>query len=87
MSSKTSNPNRESALTELTANPRTQVLVIGGGINGAGVFRDLALQDVDCLLVDKGDRCAGTSAAPSRLIHGGPEISGDGRVFGCGIDP
>ena len=71
MSSKTSNPKRESALPELAANPRTQVLIIGGGINGAGVFRDLALQGVDCLLVDKGDWCAGTSAAPSRLIHGG----------------
>jgi glycerol-3-phosphate dehydrogenase len=35
------------------------------------VFRDLALQGVDCILVDAGDWCAGTSAAPSRLIHGG----------------
>jgi glycerol-3-phosphate dehydrogenase len=71
MSFQTSNPNRESALKELKGNPRTQVLIIGGGINGAGVFRDLALQSVDCLLVDKSDWCAATSAAPSRLIHGG----------------
>src|ERR1700692_402678 len=62
---------RDLALSDLTANSRTQVLIIGGGINGAAVFRDLALQGVDCLLVDKGDWCAGTSAAPSRLIHGG----------------
>ncbi len=48
-----------------------QVVIIGGGINGAGTFRDLSLQGVDCLLIDKGDFCAGTSAAPSRLIHGG----------------
>ena len=65
----TANPNRESALKELKDNPRTQVLIIGGGINGAGVFRDLALQGVDCLLVDKSDWCAATRAAPSRLIH------------------
>jgi len=71
MSFQTSNPNRESALRELKGNPRVQVLIIGGGINGAGVFRDLALQGLDCLLVDKNDWCAGTSAAPSRLIHGG----------------
>ncbi|HSV00665.1 MAG TPA: FAD-dependent oxidoreductase, partial [Roseiarcus sp.] len=71
MSPQTSSPSRESALTELKDNPRTQVLIVGGGINGAGVFRDLALQGVDCLLIDKGDWCAGTSAAPSRLIHGG----------------
>jgi glycerol-3-phosphate dehydrogenase len=62
---------RDVALADLAEHPRTQVLVIGGGINGAAVFRDLALQGVDCLLIDKGDWCAGTSAAPSRLIHGG----------------
>jgi glycerol-3-phosphate dehydrogenase len=62
---------RDVALNDLKENPRTQVLIIGGGINGAAVFRDLALQGVDCLLVDKGDWCVGTSAAPSRLIHGG----------------
>jgi glycerol-3-phosphate dehydrogenase len=62
---------RDVALSYLREHPRTQVLIVGGGINGAAVFRDLALQGVDCLLVDKGDWCAGTSAAPSRLIHGG----------------
>jgi glycerol-3-phosphate dehydrogenase len=62
---------RSAALDDLRRNPRTQVLVIGGGVNGAAVFRDLALQGVDCVLVDAGDWCAGTSAAPSRLIHGG----------------
>jgi glycerol-3-phosphate dehydrogenase len=62
---------RDLTLADLAEHPRTQVLIIGGGINGAAVFRDLALQGVDCLLVDKGDWCAGTSGAPSRLIHGG----------------
>ena len=47
------------------------VLIIGAGINGAGLFRDLCLQSVDCLLIDRGDICEGASAAPSRLIHGG----------------
>lgn len=47
------------------------VLIIGAGINGCGTFRDLCLQGVDCLLIDKGDVCSGASAAPSRLIHGG----------------
>ena len=46
-------------------------VILGGGINGAGVFRDLSLQGVNCLLVDSDDFCAGASAAPSRLIHGG----------------
>lgn len=47
------------------------VLIIGAGINGCGTFRDLCLQGVSCLLVDRVDVCSGASAAPSRLIHGG----------------
>lgn len=47
------------------------VLIIGAGINGVSTFRELALNGVSVLLVDKQDFCAGTSAAPSRLIHGG----------------
>ena len=48
-----------------------EVVILGGGINGAGLFRDLSEQGVHCLIVDKTDFGAGTSAAPSRLIHGG----------------
>lgn len=47
------------------------VVILGAGINGAGLFRDLSAQGVDCLIIDKGDFGSGTSAAPSRLIHGG----------------
>ncbi|TIQ42215.1 MAG: FAD-dependent oxidoreductase, partial [Mesorhizobium sp.] len=47
------------------------VVILGAGINGAGLFRDLCAQGVSCLIVDKGDFGSGTSAAPSRLIHGG----------------
>jgi glycerol-3-phosphate dehydrogenase len=47
------------------------VLIIGAGINGCGLFRDLCLQGVSCLLIDRGDICEGASAASSRLIHGG----------------
>lgn len=47
------------------------VLIIGAGINGAGLFRDLCAQGLCCMIVDKGDYGSGTSAAPSRLIHGG----------------
>jgi glycerol-3-phosphate dehydrogenase len=47
------------------------VLIVGGGINGIGLFHELALQGIDCLLVDKSDFCAGTSAAATRVIHGG----------------
>ncbi|MET0748389.1 MAG: glycerol-3-phosphate dehydrogenase/oxidase [Rhizobium sp.] len=47
------------------------VVILGAGINGAGLFRDLSAQGVSCLIADKGDFGSGTSAAPSRLIHGG----------------
>jgi len=53
------------------AGDQPDVLIVGGGINGAGLFRELALQGVNVLLVEKGDFCSGSSAAPSRMIHGG----------------
>ncbi len=63
--------SRAAVLARLRAKPAVDVLIVGGGVNGAGTFRDLALQGVDCLLVEQSDWCAGASAAPSRLIHGG----------------
>lgn len=50
---------------------RTSVLVIGGGINGISTFRDLALQGVDVVLVERGDFASGASSASSHMIHGG----------------
>jgi glycerol-3-phosphate dehydrogenase len=47
------------------------IVVVGGGVNGVGVFRDLALQGLRVLLVDRNDFASGCSAAPSRMIHGG----------------
>ena len=63
--------SREFFLERLTQQSRVSVLIVGGGINGAGLFRDLSLQQVDCLLIDKADFASGASSAPSRLIHGG----------------
>jgi glycerol-3-phosphate dehydrogenase len=51
--------------------PTAQVLVIGGGINGIATFRDLALQGVDVVLVERNDYCSGASASSSHMIHGG----------------
>jgi glycerol-3-phosphate dehydrogenase len=62
--------NRQDILTSLkTKSPA--VLVVGAGINGAGTFRDLALNGVDVLLVDRADFCSGASAASSHMAHGG----------------
>lgn len=59
------------AVSRLRARPRAQVLIIGGGINGVGTFRELALQGVDVALVEGGDYCQGASGASSHMIHGG----------------
>ena len=55
----------------LRRSPQVDVCVLGGGINGLSVFRELALQGVDVLLVEKADYCSGASAALSRMVHGG----------------
>jgi glycerol-3-phosphate dehydrogenase len=47
------------------------VIVVGGGINGIGVYRELSLQGLRVLLVERNDFCSGCSSAPSRMIHGG----------------
>ncbi|RZJ25233.1 MAG: glycerol-3-phosphate dehydrogenase/oxidase [Haliea sp.] len=57
--------------TASLAGAHFSTVIVGAGINGAGVFRDLSLQGVDCLIVDKGDFASGASSAPSRMIHGG----------------
>ncbi len=58
-------------LADLRRRPRTRVLVVGGGINGIAIFRELARQGVDSVLIERGDFAAGASAASSHMIHGG----------------
>jgi glycerol-3-phosphate dehydrogenase len=47
------------------------LIVIGAGINGAGIARDAAMRGLSTLLLDKGDISAGTTQWATRLIHGG----------------
>ena len=47
------------------------VIIIGAGINGAGIARDAAMRGLKVLLLDKGDIGSGTSGWSTRLIHGG----------------
>jgi len=63
--------DRNRILQSIQDHPRVPVLILGGGINGAGLFRELALQGVDCLLVDKADFASGATSKSSRMIHGG----------------
>jgi glycerol-3-phosphate dehydrogenase len=52
-------------------NHSSDVLIIGGGINGISIMRDLSLQGVKVTLIDAGDLISGASAASSHMIHGG----------------
>lgn len=52
-------------------NSDVDLLVVGGGINGAGIARDAAGRGIRTLLVDQGDFGGATSSASTKLIHGG----------------
>jgi glycerol-3-phosphate dehydrogenase len=62
--------DRSTVFTRL-AHEQHDVLVIGGGITGAGVARDAALRGMRVALVEQDDFASGTSSRSSRLVHGG----------------
>lgn len=62
---------RDEIISQLKKYPKVSVLIIGAGINGIGTFRDLALNGVNVLLVDKADYLSGASSASSHMAHGG----------------
>jgi glycerol-3-phosphate dehydrogenase len=70
---------RENTLRALTQTT-FDVLVIGGGIVGAGVARDAALRGLKTAVVEQGDVASGTSSRSSRLLHGGLRYLAQGRV-------
>ncbi|MGH8979543.1 MAG: FAD-dependent oxidoreductase, partial [Acidimicrobiales bacterium] len=60
-----------SAALERLATEEFDVLVVGGGITGAGVALDAAHRGLRTALVDRGDFAVGTSSKSSKLVHGG----------------
>lgn len=62
---------REATWRAIQADPECDVLILGGGVNGTGLLRELALQGVRGILVDREDYAAGASSKSSRMIHGG----------------
>ncbi len=47
------------------------ILIVGGGITGAGIARDASMRGYKVALIDKGDFASGTSSKSSKLVHGG----------------
>ena len=64
-------PASRSATLARLAERQFDVLVIGGGITGAGVARDAAMRGLSVALVEGADFASGTSSRSSRLVHGG----------------
>ena len=56
------------------------VLVVGGGIVGAGVLRDAASRGLRALLVERGDFASGTSSRSSKMVHGGLRYLAHGHL-------
>ena len=73
--------NRMAGISALT-HQRFDVLVIGGGITGAGVARDAAMRGLSVALIEAQDLASGTSSRSSKMIHGGLRylVSGDVAV-------
>ena len=74
-----SHPSRSDHLGRLEAEP-FDVLIIGGGITGAGIARDAAARGLRVALVEADDFAAGTSSRSSKLIHGGLRYLAMGEV-------
>ena len=70
---------RASTREELSATS-FDVLVIGGGITGAGVARDAAMRGLRVALVEQNDFASGTSSRSSRLVHGGVRYLEHGQL-------
>ncbi len=60
---------------------RWDLVIIGGGITGAGVFREATRMGLDVLLVERMDFAWGTSSRSTKLVHGGLRYLKDGHPF------
>ncbi len=70
---------RNELLLRLARDP-FDILVIGGGILGAGIARDAAMRGLKVGLIEQGDFAGGTSSKTSKLIHGGLRYLEQGRL-------
>ncbi|HEY7860151.1 MAG: glycerol-3-phosphate dehydrogenase [Gemmatimonadales bacterium] len=75
-----STQDQRAAALEVLASDTFDVLVIGGGITGAGIARDAAMRGLSVALVDASDFASGTSSRSSRLIHGGVRYLEHGQL-------
>ncbi|MFG0380448.1 glycerol-3-phosphate dehydrogenase/oxidase [Pseudomonas sp. zbq_18] len=70
---------REAALPELAARD-WDLIVVGGGISGAGILREAARRGWSCLLLEQRDFAWGTSSRSSKMVHGGLRYIAKGQL-------
>ncbi|MDD0843213.1 glycerol-3-phosphate dehydrogenase/oxidase [Pseudomonas sp. Gutcm_11s] len=70
---------REAALPELAARD-WDLIIIGGGISGAGILREAARRGWSCLLLEQRDFAWGTSSRSSKMVHGGLRYIAKGQL-------
>jgi glycerol-3-phosphate dehydrogenase len=72
-------PRGGGELGDVANGAEIDVLVVGGGITGAGVALDAASRGLRTVLVERGDLASGTSGWSSKLVHGGCATTRPGR--------
>lgn len=67
---------------------KTEILIIGGGVTGVGIARDLSLRGIPCVLLEKGDLLSGASGRNHGLLHSGARyaVSDPGAANECIIE-
>jgi glycerol-3-phosphate dehydrogenase len=70
---------KENLLREIKEN--WDLVIIGGGITGAGIFREAVRMGVSTLLIEQKDFSWGTSSRSSKLVHGGLRYLKEGHIF------
>ncbi len=70
---------RSQQLAQLNTQEAWDIVVVGGGITGAGIFREAAHAGLKVLLVEQQDFAWGTSSRSSKMVHGGLRYLGSGH--------
>ena len=70
---------RQRALPQLATQP-WDLIVVGGGISGAGILREAARRGWRCLLLEQRDFAWGTSSRSSKMVHGGLRYIAKGQL-------
>jgi glycerol-3-phosphate dehydrogenase len=73
-------PGRRAGDLEAAAGAEVDVVVVGGGVTGAGVALDAASRGLSVLLLERADLAAGTSRWSSKLVHGGLRYLAHGEI-------